>query len=101
MINRIKAIRFIFFNLICSFIFGVLYYLVQFIEENAFLHPIELKLYISKNNKKRSLLRCIYFGLVTQTSIGYGGFVPYGPIASSLNALQMVSIFIINSLIIF
>lgn len=89
-----RATRFIIVNLICAFIFGVLYYLVQFVEDNAFFEPGEGMKPGEKQLKTHSLLRCLHFGLVSQTTIGYGGFVPFGPIASTINSVHMVCIFI-------
>lgn len=89
-----RATRFIFINLACALIFGILYYLVQFVEDNAFYEPEEGKKLGDIQTKKYSLLRCVHFSLVSQTTIGYGGFVPFGPLASTINSLQMICIFI-------
>lgn len=89
-----RAFRFILVNIICAMIFGVLYYYVQYIEDNAFYEPGEGMKPGANKLKKHSLLRCLHFSLVTQTTIGYGWFVPFGTYASIINAVHMVCIFI-------
>lgn len=98
--NIKKAFMFIFVNTICAIVFGVLYYLVQFIERNAFFEPGTNMIAGDPQVFKQPLLRCIHFSLVSQTTIGYGGFVPYGTIASIINALHMVAIFSTNAYLI-
>ena len=88
-----RVVIFILINLVLTFIFGVLYYLVQFVEDNAFYEIGEGMKLGEKEIKKYSLLRCLHFGLSLQTTIGYSGFVPFGPISSVLNAIHLICIF--------
>ena len=89
-----RAGRFILINILSAFVFGVLYYFVQFVEDNAFFEPGVGMKPGEKQKQIHSLLRCLHFSLVSQTTIGYGGFVPFGPIASIINAVHMISIFV-------
>lgn len=89
-----KAGRFILVNILSALLFGVLYYLVQFVEDDAFFEPGTGTKPGEKQRKIHSLLRCLHFSLVSQTTIGYGGFVPFGPIASIINSVHMISIFL-------
>lgn len=89
-----RAFRFILVNIICAMIFGVLYYYVQYLEDNAFYEPGEGMKPGGKQLTKHSILRCLHFSLVSQTTIGYGGFVPIGTYASIINAFHMMCIFI-------
>jgi hypothetical protein len=93
-----RTFRFILVNLICAFIFGILYYLVQFVEDNAYFEPSQGMKPGDKQVETISLTKCLHFSLASQTTIGYGGFSPYGPITTLINSLHMVCIFIATAI---
>ena len=69
--------------------FGLLYYFTdKFLESDGFMkHGTE------EQKTNITLWDCIHFSLVTQTTVGYGGLIPSGPIAKIVNAIQLLTIF--------
>ncbi len=93
----IPKIKLIFlFDLCFIIIFGIIYYNLQFWVKNAFIRSTveETGNHVSKI-KKFTILECIHFSLVTQSTIGYGGIIPNGNISVIINSMQIISIYLI------
>jgi len=67
-------------------LFGIFYYLTHlYLEKDGFVK--------ANSEKEISLWDCIHFSIVTQTTVGYGGLIPMGPIMKFVNAIQLFTIF--------
>uniref|UniRef100_A0A6C0JDL7 Potassium channel domain-containing protein n=1 Tax=viral metagenome TaxID=1070528 RepID=A0A6C0JDL7_9ZZZZ len=89
-----KTKYFIFYNLLAVLFFGVLYYFLQDYDYD------ELSLVSNIHKKKRySMLDCMYFSLITQTTVGYEdhGGIRLERIKIA-NIVQLLSIFFISAL---
>ena len=68
-------------------IFAVIYYVCdKYFQHTAFEH-------INKGPHEMTLLDCIYFSLVTQTTVGYGDYVPIHPVVRMVTIVQMLTIY--------
>jgi hypothetical protein len=85
-----KTKYFLFYNLLAVLFFGGLYYFLQD-DEMSFVHDIHKK-------KRYSMQDCMYFSLITQTTVGYGDKATYSESAKIANMMQLLSIFLISAL---
>ena len=70
--------------------FSILYYLSSnYLEKTGFVDT-----YFKSKPEALSYFDCLYFSLVTQTTVGYGRFEPYGSLARIINIFQLISIVI-------
>lgn len=81
-------------------VFSVLYYIVSnYYGETAFSRITTVESNTPHNpsneklNNKMSVLDCLYFSLVTQTTVGYGHIVPTHIISKIINILQLLTIY--------
>ena len=86
-----KTKYFLIYHLSAILVFGILYYYVQNDSEMAFASDIYKK-------KKYSMQDCMYFSLITQTTVGYGDIISYSENAKIVNMIQLISIFFISAL---
>ena len=117
-----KSTTFVLHNFISVFMFGLLYYLLQFIDSQPFaIHkPInneQLHIFSSyphtlqshpnfqpnlrnliDSHKHFSLMSCMHFSLVTQTTVGYGNIIPISRSSIITNSIQLLSIFFITAI---
>ena len=73
------------------FFFSILYYLSSnYLEDAGFVDTY----FKSKPEEitPLSYFDCLHFSLVTQTTVGYGRFEPYGTISRIINIFQLISI---------
>jgi hypothetical protein len=80
-----KKLRFVAHHLLFIALFGILYYITMVY--------IELDGFKKIDNSSVTLWDCIHFSLVTQTTVGYGGILPMGPVTKIVNAIQLLTIF--------
>lgn len=87
-----KTKYFLFYNLLAVLFFGVLYYFLQDDDEMSYVPNIHKK-------KRYSMLDCMYFSLITQTTVGYEdhGGIRLERIKIA-NIMQLLSIFFISAL---
>jgi hypothetical protein len=71
-------------HIISILIFAVAYYL-----SSKYIHESMR----NKDNSNMSLWDCIYFSLVTQTTVGYGDIVPTHAVTKLINVLQLLTIY--------
>ena len=106
-----KGLQYLIINVLTAFFFGLLYYLNDvFVSNNIELSKkigILDKKYNSIKDKSNSLFYYLWFSLLTQTTLGYGGLInektgqsiPFGHIHYKvfkiLNFMQILSIFVI------
>jgi hypothetical protein len=95
-----NAARFLLNNMFLTIFFGSLYYAVQFIDDIGFVVDSDIRKLdkIDENNGLISLKRCMHFSLVSQTTLGYGGVMPAGPLTLFVNTAQMISIFVTSAI---
>ena len=91
-----KGRHFVYYNMIAVLVFGILYYLLQFVDGQPFVsnQAIQDK---GEDSNFFGLLDCLHFSLVTQTTIGYGGMIPLSTGCILLNFVQLISIFMITA----
>lgn len=118
----LKSKSFVLHNFISIFVFGLLYYSLQYIDSQPFAinrpinneqlhifssHPHTLQtqpnlqpfLHDSKHLQRHfSLMSCLYFSLNTQTTVGYGNMIPVSRACVFINSLQLIAILWITSL---
>lgn len=108
-----KAQRYLIYNILSVFLFGFLYWLN---DEIIIKFPEFSKKYMTYGNTKgvplyQSFIYYLWFSLITQTTVGYGGIInSYGDYESFskipfwtfkiLNITQLFSIFLIPVLLI-
>ena len=72
-------------------LFSILYYLSSnYLEKTGFVDT-----YNKSKTEAISYFDCLHFSLVTQTTVGYGRFEPYGTISRIINVFQLISIVVI------
>ena len=91
-----KARHFVYYNILAVFVFGLIYYLLQFMDKQTFVSNQAIGDQ-GKNKINYTLIECIHFSLVTQTTIGYGGMIPLSHECVFINSLQLFSIFWITA----
>lgn len=111
-----KGRKFLYYNLLATIIFGLLYYIQDYFISNYTSIAKKLK-FIPKNydaskDKVNSLLYYLWFSLITQTTVGYSGLlneridlsVPWSKLHyrtyKIVNIIQLISIFVINGILI-
>ena len=77
-------------------IFSILYYTIAYYYgETAFSRITTVDSNTphknQEQNNKMSMLDCLYFSLVTQTTVGYGHIVPTHTISKVINILQLLT----------
>lgn len=80
-------------HLVLAIIFGILYWISGKIE--SYFEMTIIDDYGRKTEEKvvpMSLSRCLYFSLITQTTVGYGHHNPPTFISETVNTLQLLSI---------
>lgn len=102
--------------------FGLLYYLLQYIDSQPFainrtvddeqLHIFSSQPYTLQTNPNLqpiivdsahshthfSLMSCMHFSLVTQSTLGYDSMIPISRTCILINSLQLMSIFWITAI---
>ena len=92
-----QARHFIYYNLITVVSFGVIYYILQFVDKPPFVSNQAIQDQHVHKSKQFTLIECIHFSLVTQTTIGYGGMIPLSNACVLVNSVQLFSIFWITA----
>lgn len=92
-----KARHFVFYNFVTVFVFGLIYYVLQYFDGKTFVSNRAIIDQDAHKTKTYSLIECIHFSLVTQTTIGYGGMIPLSKACVLINSLQLFSIFWITA----
>ena len=86
----------IYSHLILVVIFAILYWISGKIERYFDMNFIDE--YGRETEKKvipMSFFRCLYFSLITQTTVGYGHHDPPTIISETVNILQLLSILVV------
>lgn len=92
-----KGRVFLWLNFVAVAMFGIIYYVLQFVDEDMFASNKAVG--EQKGDKLRySIADCMHFSLVTQTTIGYGGTIPYSALCVFVNSLQLISIMVITAI---
>lgn len=118
----LKSKSFVLQNFVSVFIFGLLYYLLQYIDSQPFvinrsMNDQQLHIFSSQPHTLQthpnlqpilrdsthshthiSLMSCMHFSLITQSTIGYGSMIPISRACVFINSLQLMAIFWITSL---
>ena len=92
-----KAKHFVLFNFISVFVFGLMYYVLQFIDSEPFFDNRAFQVQNGHRAKHFSIVECMHFSLVTQSTIGYGGMIPVTRACVIINSLQLMTIFWITA----
>ncbi len=116
--NTNKARNYLFLTLGSTFIFGILYYIVQFLDRQT----QSIKSQESESDKtgqnnggidedgdseedkmlykdgQLSFFSCLLFSLVTQTTVGFAWFIPNDQNTKILVFFQLISVLIITTL---
>lgn len=111
-----KGKNFLYYHLLATIIFGLLYYLQDYFITNYTSLAKKLKLisedYDASKDNIDSLLYYLWFSLITQTTVGYTGLlnehtglsVPWSKIHyrsyKIINITQLISIFVISAILI-
>lgn len=84
--------RFFLHHILLILFFAVAYYISsQYITDSMVNHSSHKGNH--KNSKQLSLWDCMYFSLVTQTTVGYGDISPTHPITKLINVIQLLTIY--------
>ena len=111
LVSSKKAFKFLKYHLTSIIIFAILYWFQDWFITN---YPeLSKKIYFGGNNgpPPNSFLYYLWFSLITQTTVGYGGIIeadgtntPFVKIQShllkALNIIQLLSIFLITAVLI-
>ena len=92
-----KTKHFVLFNFISVFAFGLIYYVLQFIDDEPFHDNRVFQVQTGLRAKHFSIVECMHFSLVTQSTIGYGGMIPITRACVIINSLQLITIFWITA----
>ena len=92
-----KARHFVFYNFVTVFVFGLIYYALQYFDGKTFVSNRAITDQHAHKTNTFTLIECIHFSLVTQTTIGYGGMIPLSKLCVLVNSLQLFSIFWITA----
>jgi hypothetical protein len=110
-----KGKKFFYYHLLASIVFAILYYIQDFFISNNPLLAKKLKFipedYDASKDKPDSIIYYLWFSLITQTTVGYGGLlnertgasVPWSKIHyrtyKVINITQLISVFYISALL--
>ena len=84
------SLSFMIRHLCLVILFAICYFLIDtYGEQSSHFTTI----YSKDNPKKLSFLDCLYFSLVTQTTVGYGHIVPTTTITKVVNMIQLLTIY--------
>jgi hypothetical protein len=93
MVKLEKHNFFIFSHMIFILLFSLIYYLIYLYDNNTFS--------IHKKDENISFMDFLYFSLVTQTTVGYGGIIPTKNITRMINLVQLLTIYGVIAITIF
>ena len=100
-LSRLTMVRkgrvFLWLNFVAVAMFGIIYYVLQYVDKDMFATN---KAVCEEEGDKLmySIADCMHFSLVTQTTIGYGGTIPYSTLCLFVNSLQLISIMVITAI---
>lgn len=92
-----KAKHFVFYNFLSVFVFGIIYYILQYFDGKTFVSNRAIADQHAHLTNRFSLIECIHFSLVTQTTIGYGGMIPLSKACVLVNSIQLMILFLITA----
>ena len=103
-----RARHFVFYNFLSVFVFGLIYYVLQYIDGQTFVsnraiqdqHTTHYLDSQTHSQKHFPLIACMHFSLVTQSTIGYGGMIPLSKPCIVVNSIQLMMIFWITATLI-
>lgn len=98
-INKNKGTRYIFYEFILIIVFALAYWL-----SDLFLHnypDLAKKLSLGSIKQLDSFYSYLYFSLITQTTVGFGGTLPAGGnvVSTESNLLRLLSLCQMSSII--
>jgi len=93
MVKLEKHSFFVISHMLIIILFAFVYYLTFIYDSKTFN--------IHKNDEDINYLDFLYFSLVTQTTVGYGGIIPTRNISRLLNFIQLLTIYGIVAITIF
>jgi hypothetical protein len=91
-----KGNNFIIYTISCVIFFGILYYLVQLYDKNAFVNDNDNDMQ-GNTPYKFGIFECLHLSLVTQCTFGYGRMRPISKLSIFVNSLQLFSVIFITA----
>jgi hypothetical protein len=84
--------RFFIHHIITIFLFAMAYFLASIYINESMVNKNAIKKH-TNDNRSLSFLDCLYFSLVTQTTVGYGDIVPTHAVTKLINVMQLLTIY--------
>ena len=97
-----KSKLFVLYNFISIFVFGLIYYFLQYVDVQPFVSNKETQYKETQHKDTHSpthfsLMSCLHFSLFIQATIGYDGMTPISRSCIFINSIQLLLIFWITA----